>query len=315
MELRRLARLAESLAQIALRKLQCMKMDVSKLTMNEIDALLVRVFAAVPPKGAKPLHVLALPGAIDATPGRLDNALGAVDELRVDETHKDGKLLDDTDRGTRAAHTRGVGAGDVLSDGDRDANSKFFDDASPDARAPRGCGFEADDVLSDGGDCVGKLGGELGDAGDVLSDGGRNADGKLSYDASSDARAPRGRGLSARVPRGGGLVAGGALGGGLDAGDDLDDSGDDVDETTLLLEDGILKAWWIIGASKTGAVNGAGASDVSVGHATGTALDADPDYVLDGGLGASEEAESLRALDPFGTNTASLEAFKAWWIH
>jgi hypothetical protein len=128
--------------------------------------------------------------------------LGAVDELRVDETHKDGKLLDDTDRGTRAAHVRGVGAGDVLSDGGRDADSKFFDDASPDARAPRGCGFEADDVLSDGDDCVGKLGGKLGGADDVLSDGGRNVDGKLFYDASSNARAPRGRGLSARVPRG-----------------------------------------------------------------------------------------------------------------
>jgi hypothetical protein len=55
-------------------------------------------------------------------------------------------------------------------------------------------------------------------------------------------------------------------------------------------------------------VNGAGASDVSVGHATGTALDADPDYVLDGGLGAPvllDGGQGARAAVP-GKGTGAL---------
>jgi hypothetical protein len=60
-----------SVAPAALRKLKAKGGDVSKLTVSEIDALLVRYFGVAEPKGNKPVHIKALEAAIAASPNKL----------------------------------------------------------------------------------------------------------------------------------------------------------------------------------------------------------------------------------------------------
>ena len=63
------------IAPKAAEKLKKKNNDVSKLTINEMDAILLRYFAIAAPKGKKDVHVTALEVAIAANP----DTLGAVE--------------------------------------------------------------------------------------------------------------------------------------------------------------------------------------------------------------------------------------------
>jgi hypothetical protein len=62
------------IAPEAVDKLKKKNGDASKLTINEIDAILLRYFAIVAPKGNKDVHVKAYLDAIAANPTALDAA-------------------------------------------------------------------------------------------------------------------------------------------------------------------------------------------------------------------------------------------------